>query len=89
MSQLYFAPFSAVKYVGEEPKEFAHSLARPKPTLKKGDIVVVEKKTAHILVTRGFGDFVEVDNVELANAKVNVKKNEKKSLLEKAKDLVK
>ena len=88
MAKLYFAPSSAVKYVGKEPKEFAYSTVRPKPILENGDIVVVDKKTAHTLVTKGFGDFEEVESIRLANSKVDVKKNDKKSLLDKAKALV-
>lgn len=64
MAKVHFAPYSAVKYVGSKAKELSTSLARPKPILKKGDIVVVEKKDAFNLVTKGYGDFVFVDAIE-------------------------
>lgn len=64
MAKVHFAPYSAVKYVGSKAKELSTSLARPKPVLKKGDIVIVEKKDAFNLVTKGYGDFVFVDEIE-------------------------
>jgi len=64
MAKVHFAPNSAIKYVGAKSKEFVTSLARPKPRLKKGDIVIVDKKTAFNLVTKGFGDFENVEAIE-------------------------
>lgn len=70
MAKVHFAPYSAVKYVGSKAKELSTSLARPKPILKKGDIVVVEKKDAFNLVTKGYGDFVFVDEIEFKKGDV-------------------
>lgn len=64
MAKVHFAPYSAIKYIGSKAKDFNTSLARPKPTLKKGDIVIVEKKDAFNLVSKGFGEFVAVDDIE-------------------------
>jgi len=85
MPKLYFAPSHAVRYIGKEPKEFAYSLARPKPMLENGDIVVVDKRTAHTLTRKGFGEFEEVDNIALADAKTSAKKTTKKASLVKQK----
>ena len=63
MAQVYFAPFRAIKYVGAKAKTLQISLARPKPTLKKGDIAIVDKVTAFNLVNKGFGEFVDVDEI--------------------------
>jgi len=68
MAKVYFAPFSAVKYVGTKAKVFNTSLARPKPVLKKGDIVIVDKVTAFNLVNKGFGEFVDVTEIEFKKA---------------------
>lgn len=70
MAKVHFAPYSAIKYVGSKAKDFNTSLARPKPTLKKGDIVIVEKKDAFNLVSKGFGEFVTVDAIEFKKADV-------------------
>ena len=70
MAKVHFAPYSAVKYVGSKAKELSTSLARPKPILKKGDIVIVEKKDAFNLVTKGYGDFVFVDVIEFKKGDV-------------------
>ena len=72
MAKVHFEPNSAIKYVGPKSKEFASSLARPKPMLKKGDIVIVDKRTAFNLVTKGFGNFVEVKDVEFVKADVKL-----------------
>ncbi|MDT8337572.1 MAG: hypothetical protein RQ763_00090 [Sulfurimonas sp.] len=64
MAKVHFAPYSAIKYVGSKAKDFNTSLARPKPTLKKGDIVIVLKKDAFNLVSKGYGEFVAVDTIE-------------------------
>lgn len=63
MATVHFAPNVAVKFVGNKPKEFAYSLARPKPILKSGDIVIVDEKTAFALLKRGFGEFKKVDEI--------------------------
>jgi len=70
MAKVHFAPSRAIKYVGSKAKEFTASLARPKPTLKKGDIVIVDKRTAFNLVTKGFGEFVEVEDIEFVKSDV-------------------
>lgn len=64
MAQVHFAPYSAIKYVGTKAKEFPTSLARPKPMLKKGDIVIVDKRSAFNLVNKGFGEFTNVELIE-------------------------
>ena len=70
MAKVHFAPYSAIKYVGSKAKDFNTSLARPKPTLKKGDIVIVEKKDAFNLVSKGYGEFVMVDEIEFKKADI-------------------
>lgn len=65
MAKVLFAPFYAVKYIGSETKEFTSSLARPRPSISTGDIVIVDKRTAFNLVEKGFGDFEMVSNIEL------------------------
>ena len=69
MAKVHFAPFNAIKYVGSKAQVFHTSLARPKPTLKKGDIIIVDKVTAFNLVNKGFGEFVKVEEIEFATAK--------------------
>lgn len=68
MATVYFGPYNAIKYVGTKAKEFTPSLARPKPILKKGDIVIVDKTTAFNLVNKGFGDYVKVDAIEFVKS---------------------
>ncbi len=68
MAKVCFAPFFAIRYAGEETKEFSHSLARPKPILETGDVVIVDKKTAFNLVEKGFGEFESVNSIEIAEA---------------------
>ena len=68
MAKVYYEPYKAIKYVGTKAKVFNTSLARPKPTLKKGDIVVVDKVTAFNLVNKGFGDFVNEEKIEFVKA---------------------
>ncbi|MGB3988532.1 MAG: hypothetical protein WBK67_02445 [Minisyncoccales bacterium] len=70
MAKVHFAPYSAIKYVGSKAKDFNTSLARPKPTLKKGDIVIVEKKDAFNLVSKGYGEFVMVDEIAFLKADI-------------------
>ena len=82
MAKVYFAPNKAIKYVGSKSKEFTSSLARPKPVLKKGDIVIVDKKTCFNLVTKGFKEFVEVEDIEFVKSDVKTLA-EIKSLTEK------
>jgi len=68
MAKVYFAPSCAIKYVGSKAKVFNTSLARPKPTLKKGDIVIVDKKTAFNLTKKGFGEFEEVEEISFVKS---------------------
>lgn len=68
MAKVYFAPNRAIKYIGSRVKEFHISLARPKPKLKKGDIVIVDKKTAFNLVHKGFDEFETADSIEFVKA---------------------
>jgi len=68
MAKVHFAPNTAIKYVGSKSKEFSTSLARPKPMLKKGDIIIVDKRSAFNLVNKGFGEFVEVETIEFVKA---------------------
>lgn len=68
MATVHFAPSCAIKYVGSKGKVFTTSLARPKPTLKKGDIIIVDKKVAFNLVTKGFGEFVNVDEISFTKS---------------------
>jgi len=68
MAKVHFAPNSAIKYIGSKHKEFTSSLDRPKPMLKKGDIVIVDKRTSFNLVTKGFGEFIVVEDIEFVKA---------------------
>lgn len=68
MAKVHFEPMCAVKYVGAKAKDFNTSLARPKPRLKKGDIVIVDKKTSFNLIQKGFGEFVEVKSISFTKA---------------------
>jgi hypothetical protein len=68
MATVHFAPYSAIKYIGSKAKVFHTSLARPKPKLKKGDIVIVDKKTAFNLVHKGFGEFELVEEISFVKA---------------------
>jgi hypothetical protein len=68
MAKVHFAPNCAVKYVGAKAKDFATSLARPKPRLARGDIVIVDKKTAFNLVQKGFGEFEQVESIAFNKA---------------------
>ena len=68
MAKVHFAPSCAIKYVGSKAKVFNTSVARPKPVLKKGDIIIVDKRTSFNLVTKGFGEFVEVDAISFSKA---------------------
>ena len=63
MAKVHFAPQCAIKYIGSKAKVFNTSIARPKPLLKKGDIIIVDKKTASNLVTKGFGEFKNVEEI--------------------------
>ena len=71
MAKVHFAPYRAIKYTGAKAKEFSGSLARPRPILKKGDIVIVDKKTAFNLTRKGFDNFVEVKDIEFVKADIN------------------
>jgi len=75
MAKVHYAPYEAVKYVGNKAKEFQHSTARPRPTLKKGDFAIVDRRTAFTLVEKGFGEFERAD--EIAFVKADQKANEK------------
>jgi hypothetical protein len=68
MARVYFGPYAAIKYVGRKKKLLATSRARPKPELRFGDIVIVEKKTAFNNVKKGFGEFEYVDKIEFVKA---------------------
>ena len=68
MAKVHFAPSCAIKYVGSKAKVFNTSIARPKPLLKKGDIIIVDKKTAFNLTMKGFGEFVEVDAISFTKS---------------------
>jgi hypothetical protein len=70
MATVHFAPYSAIKYIGSKAKVFHTSLARPKPKLKKGDIVIVDKKTAFNLVHKGFGEFELVEDISFVKADI-------------------
>ena len=63
MAKVYFGPYKAVKYVGTKAKELSTSLARPKPVLKKGDIVIVDKRQASNMTLKGFGEFELIDEI--------------------------
>lgn len=80
MATVYFAPNRAIRYIGSRAKEFHTSLARPKPRLKKGDIVIVDKKTSFNLVNKGFGEYEDVDSIEFVKA--DVKNAEKLNILD-------
>jgi hypothetical protein len=67
MKKVHFSPLSAIRYVGDEPKEFSASLARPKPVLEYGDIVILDKRTAYNLV-KGFGQYESVETIEIHDA---------------------
>jgi len=64
MAKVFFAPMCAIRYVGAKSREFTHSLARPKPTIKKGDILIVDKTTAFNLTVKGYGEYESVDTIE-------------------------
>ena len=68
MAKVHFAPYSAIKYVGAKAKDFNTSLARPKPKLVKGDIIIVDKKTAFNLTHKGFGEYENVELIEFVKA---------------------
>ncbi|MBE0498572.1 MAG: hypothetical protein IBX43_04945 [Campylobacterales bacterium] len=72
MAKVHFAPYSAIRYVGEKPTLFATSLARPKPMLEVGDIVITDKRTAFNLVHKGFGNFEMVEDVVSADAEAEL-----------------
>lgn len=68
MATVHFAPYKAVKYVGSKAKELTTSSARPKPILKKGDIVIVDKRTGFNMVHKGFGLYEDVENISFVKA---------------------
>lgn len=68
MAKVYFGPYKAVKYVGQKKKTLHVSLARPKPELMRGDIVIVDKMQAFNLTQKGHGDFLEIDSIEFVKA---------------------
>ena len=76
MAKVHFEPMCAVKYVGVKAKDFNTSLARPKPRLKKGDIVIVDKKTSFNLIQKGFGEFVGVESISFTKADVEAQEME-------------
>jgi len=67
MKKVHFSPLCAIRYVGDEPKEFSASLARPKPVLEYGDIVILDKRTAYNLV-KGLGQYESVEAIEIPDA---------------------
>ena len=72
MAKVYFGPYRAIKYIGSKAKDLHTSLARPKPRLKKGDIVIVDRKTAFNLAHKGFGEFEDVDSIEFVKTDVKI-----------------
>lgn len=86
MATVYFAPNAAVRYVGKKHKELATSLARPKPILKQGDIVVLDKRSAFNMTTKGFGDFVAVESISFTK-KDKLTEEELKALQEEISQL--
>lgn len=68
MAKVFFGPYAAIKYVGAKSKELAVSVARPKPKLKKGDIVILDKRSAFNLTKKGFGEFEEVKDISFVKA---------------------
>jgi hypothetical protein len=94
MSKIHFAPNSAIRYVGAETKEFTTSLARPKPLLKKGDIVIVDRRTAFNLVHKGFDEYEDVEAIsfsknDVANAEQITKLVEANAVLTAENDALK
>jgi len=71
MAKVHFAPNCIVKYIGENPKEFTHSLARPRPILSKGDLVVVDKRTCFNLTVKGFGEFEEIKELSILDENID------------------
>ena len=63
--KLYYAPAVAVEYIGADGKDFAASLARPKPMLNCGDIVITDNRTAYNLINKGFGQYKSVESIEI------------------------
>lgn len=47
MTKIYLGNLSAIEYIGVEQKEFTRSPFSPKPIVKQGDIVVLEKIHAY------------------------------------------
>lgn len=82
MAAVHFAPYAAVKYTGTKATEFSISTARPKPTLKRGDIMIVDKRTAFNLTHKGFGNYEEVEEIKFIKADVQ-RKQELKAVTEK------
>jgi hypothetical protein len=68
MAKVHFLPYCAVKYVGSNLKELAVSTARPKPILKKGDLVIVDKRMGFNLVKKGFDQFEPVKDISFVKA---------------------
>jgi len=66
--KLYYAPAVAVRYIGADGKDFAASLARPKPMLNNGDFVITDKRTAYNLINKGFGQYESVESIEIPDA---------------------
>lgn len=64
MATVYFKPSAAVRYMGRKQKEFPLSLARPRPKLRLGDIVIVDRATAYKLTKKGFGEFEQVESID-------------------------
>lgn len=71
MSKVHFEPNSAIRYIGKEQKEFTTSLARPKPIMEHGDILIVDKRVAFNLTQKGFGEFEMVEEIHVYKATEN------------------
>ncbi len=63
--KVHFKPFGALRYTGIKPSEFAYSTARPKPTLNRGDIVIVSKLDAYNIGKNRFSPFEEVKLIDI------------------------
>ena len=75
MKKLYFSPAVAARYIGDDGKDFAASLARPKPILNHGDIVITDKRTAYNLINKGFGQYESVESIEIPDVDELISEN--------------
>lgn len=67
--KIFFLPNVAIEYIGDKEQEFSRSLARPKPIVKKGDVVIMDKVNAYNIVKMfpTLWKKVEGECVEVAN----------------------